>query len=114
MKTVSCTITLNRDANLSCVIDLTLDDKGRRTWALIDSPQRRLRLKSRSGSWRFHEDEPPTLMLRNDATGLFLAALMPVPRDFLDAVDCGKALSGGGNLTDPTRDIAFIISLGCA
>jgi hypothetical protein len=113
MKTVGCTITLSSDANLSCVIDLTLD-KGKRTWRLIDSPLRRLRLKARSGSWRFHWEDPSVLMLRNDATGLFVAALMPVPRDFLDAVDCSKGLSGGGNLTDPPRDIDFAIWSGCA
>jgi hypothetical protein len=82
MKTVGCTITLKSDANLSCVIDLTLDDKGRRTWRLIDSPRRRLQLNSRSGSWRFHSEDPPTLLLRNDATGLFVAALVRIPRDF--------------------------------
>ena len=44
MKSVSCTITLRHDANLSCDIDLTLDDQGRRTWTRINSSQRRLNL----------------------------------------------------------------------
>ena len=116
MKSVGCTLTLKSDANLTCDLAITLDDQGRRTWKRIDSPQRRLRFGATSGTWRFdsNAEEPPNVLLRGSATGLIVAALVFVPRDFLDIVACAQSLSGGGNFTTPERDLKYALWMGCA
>ncbi len=116
MKSVGCTLTLKSNANLTCDLAITLDDQGRQTWKRIDSPQRRLRFGTASGKWRFdsNEEEPPNVFLHFGTTALIAAALVNVPRDFLDIVACAQSLSGGGNFTTPERDLKYTLWLGCA